>query len=111
MTENNAKIIELAALMSKCDQSESDDDLQLLNQELKQLTPKTAIALVMMAQKLLDGKCYSVSTDDPEDIRRCIAIAHLLGATVEDNQGHFLLDLFPPNITSIRIVPPSPPMQ
>jgi hypothetical protein len=39
---------------------------------------------VMILMKLLDGSPYSITSDNPDNIRLCITLAHAIGATVED---------------------------
>jgi hypothetical protein len=39
--------------------------------------------LVMLAAKLLEGKPYAVTGDDPDTVRRCLPLAEFIGASIQ----------------------------
>jgi hypothetical protein len=39
--------------------------------------------LVMLAAKLLEGKPYAVTSDNPDTIRRCLPLAEFIGASIQ----------------------------
>jgi cytochrome c-type biogenesis protein CcmH/NrfG len=75
------KIIEAAALMYKAEQTDSRKDLRLFSQAMKRLKPDDR-PLMMMMCKLMEGKRFSIASDDPEMIRRSTEVAKAYGATV-----------------------------
>ena len=98
-------IIEVAALRHKIDHPRDDDpnDLNTLKLKLASLEPGD-VGLVEMVGKLMNGMRYSLSSDNPESIRRHTEVALAFGAKVEETA---LL----PGLTSILITPPSHPVQ
>jgi hypothetical protein len=70
---------------------------------LSRLAPED-ISAMHMAMFLLDGKPYLLTSNNPDNIRRCIAIAHKISATVENSEN--LWD-DTPGLRSIMINPPS----
>ena len=72
----NDQIVTLAALMN------DDDQFATFEREIAQLdTPN--IMLVRFVSKLLEGKQYSVMSNNPETISRHLALAEHVGATIE----------------------------
>jgi hypothetical protein len=73
------------------------------------------LMLLIMGSKLLEGKPFGVTTDDPESWRRSIAFARHIGATVEMIQPGGLMkaiidataDLGKDEFTQIIFRPPS----
>jgi hypothetical protein len=66
--------------------------------------------------KLLEGKTFSVTAASPEEIRKYIAMAQQIGATVEDNEGNPWASALDglrraDRLRSITITPPSHPVQ
>jgi hypothetical protein len=62
---------------------------------------------VMMVIKLLDGKPYSMTSNNPDNIQRCIAIAEMIGATVEDSEVSVAhLKSIGPGLRTITVYPP-----
>jgi hypothetical protein len=115
MTTRNAKIIELAALMRKLGRIEefkTDEDERLCGQYQAALSQLESvdIANAVMVSKLLDGKPYSVTSDDPEHIRRATELAQEIGATIDDSADDTFLGS-QPGMTSVTFFPPSHPVQ
>jgi hypothetical protein len=81
---NNEKIVELATLMHKVDQLGEGDEADAFQRELDQINSADT-ALVIFAGKMLEGKPYSITSDDPEgeNMTRHRALAQHLGATEE----------------------------
>jgi hypothetical protein len=106
-TKTSETIIEVAALRHKIDHPRDDDvrpnDLNTLKLKLASLEPGD-VGLVEMVGKLMNGMRYSLSSDNPESIRRHTEVALAFGAKVEETA---LL----PGLTSILITPPSHPVQ
>ena len=104
------RIIEAATLMLKqqhLDQGEECDRVgRALHATLAQLYAEApeGIDALMMVQHLLDGKPYSMTSDNPDSIQLRIDLAHAIGATVEDGP---LADALPSGLRSIGINPPS----
>jgi hypothetical protein len=65
-----------------------------------------SIGALKIVQNLLDGKPCSMTSDNPDSIRLCIAVAHAIGARVEGGAGP-LSDALPPGLRSIRFYPAS----
>jgi hypothetical protein len=80
---NTAKIIEVAALVREVDNGAPPDRLEY---ELARLSPQE-LMLVTFAGKMMEGKQYRVCSDNPETIRRCLAVAKEMGATVIEEDG------------------------
>ena len=106
---SNAKIIEVATLVLKCDQTGNADDLRQLDQELSRFEAADHAALTL-AYKLMEGKPFRMTSDNPETIRRSTAIAQQIGATFDDTMDDPLLG---PKLgmTSITFFPPLRLMQ
>jgi hypothetical protein len=113
MTDDNAKIIEVAVLMNKVDQLEDSgnegEEFRRTVREFQtahKLLEPDEMAMVQLASRLMTGKPFIVTSDNPESIRRDIALAQEVGATLDD-------PLHGPKagITSIRFFPPSHPAQ
>jgi hypothetical protein len=52
------------------------------------------VVMLMVASKLLEGKPYAVTSDNPETIRRCISLAKHMGASIDEiRKGEFLTQL------------------
>ena len=106
------RIIEAATLMHRMqylDEGEELERVDLAFQAALALLYSEApanIAALVMVQHLLDGKPYSMTSDNPDSIRLYIALAHAIGARVEDGAGPFA-DVLPTGLCSIRVYPPS----
>ena len=60
---------------------------------------ENSVPLVVMAAKLMEGKCSSIHTDDPDTVRRCRLLARHIGASVEmieEEAGHTRIFFSPP---------------
>jgi hypothetical protein len=73
--DNIAKLAALMHTTSPKELQELDDGLAKLNH--------TELGLLSLAEKLLAGKRYNVTTDNPDTVRVCRAFAEYIGATVE----------------------------
>ncbi len=105
------RIIEAATLMHRMQYLDEGEELERVDRAfqaaLSQLAPEST-GVMMMVAKLLDGKPYSITGDNPDSIRLCIDLAHKINATVEDSEGHPLFgNLMKPGLRSIRIYPAS----
>jgi hypothetical protein len=80
---NNDEIVRLAALM--CKANLSDEEMSEYDRGLAQLNGDD-FALVHIVGKLLEGKPYGVSIDNPKSVldRRHRALAQHVGASVEE---------------------------
>jgi hypothetical protein len=111
------QIIECGTLKYKMEQINDDEGDELLESAHRdwkaafaQLEPADYGAMFAV-QAMLEGNPYSLTTDDPEDIRRCIAVANEMGATVEvDPRGNPFLGP-QPDIRTITVRPPLQPVQ
>jgi hypothetical protein len=117
MTNDNAKIIEVAVLMNKVDQLEDSgnegEEFRRTVREFQtahKLLEPDEMAMVKLASRLMTGKPFIVTSDNPESIRRDIALAQEIGATFGDSMDD---PLHGPKagITSITFFPPSHPVQ
>jgi len=106
--DQRQRIIEAATLMLKqqhLDQGEECDRVgRALYAALAPPLDGEGIDALMMVQHLLDGKPYSMKSDNPDSIQLRIDLAHAIGATVEDGP---LADALPSGLRSIGINPPS----
>lgn len=117
MTVSNAKIIKVATLMNKANQfedrdSERDECKRALTEfqtAHSQLEPDEMM-MVQLASKLMSGMSYRMTSDNPDSIRRGIALAQEIGATFDDSMDDPMLGP-KPGITSIKFFPPSYPVQ
>jgi hypothetical protein len=104
--DQRQRIIEAATLMLKqqhLDRGEECDRVgRALHATLAQLYAEApeGIDALMMVQHLLDGKPYSMKSDNSDSIQLRIDLAHAIGATVE-------ADALPSGLRSIQINPPS----
>lgn len=60
---------------------------------------ENSVPLVVMAAKLMEGKCSGIHTDDPDTVRRCRLLARHIGASVEmieEEAGHTRIFFSPP---------------
>jgi putative intracellular protease/amidase len=81
----DAEIAEVACLIMALDASPDDEGLvRRVDDRLKQCASVVEGALVMLAHKLLCGRPYGVSSDNPESIRRYRSMAMHLGATITE---------------------------
>ena len=84
----NVELVALAALMGQANRSPSDSEI--LKAGLARLDSSWSLPL-MLAWKLLDGKSYGVTSDNPRTIDRCKALAEYMGAVIcllhEDEWG------------------------
>ena len=112
MTATKTKILEAAALMNKLYQIEDEgEELEQAYREyvaaMDQLD-RDDIGMVLVAESLMNGKAYSMVSDDPDSIRRTAALALEMGATVKYGEGLLveIMDELDPTMTSITIWPP-----
>jgi hypothetical protein len=63
---------------------------------------------VFMVSKLLAGSPFLVTSNNPDNIALCTAVARELGATIEDSNGGTWAELLP-STRSILFSPPSAP--
>jgi hypothetical protein len=102
--DQRQRIIEAATLMLKqqhLDQGEECDRVgRALYAALAPPLGGEGIDALMMVQYLLDGKPYSMKSDNSDSIQLRIDLAHAIGATVE-------ADALPSGLRSIGINPPS----
>jgi len=108
--ETDQRIIEAATLMLRLQHLEEGEECDRVGRALDAaLAPLSseagALMAAMMVAKLLDGKPYGVTSGNPDSIRRCIAVAHRIGATVEDSDGDPVFGQL--GLRSIKINPPS----
>jgi hypothetical protein len=75
--------IKTATLIRTVDQKTNlPDDIERLDRELRALSSQDSI-LVTLAEKMLDGKHHSFTSDNPETIDRAKALAEEIGVTWE----------------------------
>jgi hypothetical protein len=79
------EIIELAALQRRVDQLSLPEDIAKFEHALSQLS-RQDVPILMLACKLSERKPYSVTSDNPESIRRCRLFAQHVGASVQSVQ-------------------------
>jgi hypothetical protein len=81
---NEEKAVNLARLLIEACNHPDDEALQQRYiAELHRADPVT-LRLSAAAQKLLEGKGYGVSTDNPETVHEFRALANYMGATVTE---------------------------
>jgi hypothetical protein len=81
MTMTDAEIVQIAHLVLAVDAGEaSEDELAPPLDTVKGAADSLAM---WVAVKLIEGKQYAVSTDNPETVRRARSIAQAVGGTVE----------------------------
>jgi hypothetical protein len=93
-TISNEEIVSLAALQRKIQVDSFGDhvspsDIDDFKDGLNRLDI-TGFVLLGLAGKLLEGKSYSISSDNPETISRCKSLAEYMGASVNEiseNEG------------------------
>jgi hypothetical protein len=97
---NIDKIVVVAASVNQA--GEDEEKINALARELDQMT-RPEVALVMFASKLLQGKGYQITTDNPhgELAVNCRAVAAHLGA-VESTEH---IDWPRPGLTQIIFAP------
>jgi hypothetical protein len=84
MNNNEEKAVHLARLLiDACNHPDDQALQQRLRTELDH-SDQTTLRLSTAAQKLLDGKGYSISTDNPETVRVFRALAEHMGATFNE---------------------------
>lgn len=100
------KIVAVAALMHKVDQAGSDEDgiferaLSIFERALDQMSAAER-PLVIFAGKLMQGKGYSVMSNNPENIRNYRSLAEHLGASSEETESDW------PGLRQILFYPPA----
>jgi hypothetical protein len=80
------EIVSLAALQLKIDSPDSDhgpSDIEVLKNGLARFNAGDCMML-MVAAKLLAGKPYCITSDNPETINRCRSLAKHLGASIQE---------------------------
>lgn len=84
MNNNNETIVEMATLQLKIDQGQpSTNDVHTYEQGLAGLSSGDFIVM-NLAVKVLEGKQYSVTTDNAETVKRCRSLADHMGALVQE---------------------------
>ena len=92
MTDND-DIVRVGALGATLYNATDDDEVEILgakfDAELDRLKndDPCAVALVWIAQKLLNGKPYRLDSDNPTTIARARSLAAHLGATVTETES------------------------
>jgi hypothetical protein len=78
---DNENLVEAAALQRKIDHdlSFSQEDLQRFEREIGKFNGSDFI-IMSLAINLLEGKQYSISTDNPDTTNRCRSLAEHMGA-------------------------------
>jgi hypothetical protein len=90
------EIVILAELQLRIDRYELPADCEAFDRGMAQLQLGDG-ALLSVAAKLLGGKRYAVTTDNPETVRRALATARHVGGTAEvQEDGRFTHLLFSP---------------
>jgi hypothetical protein len=81
---SNEEIISLAALKRKIDldNAVSSSDMDAFKKGLDRFGD-AGIPMLMVAAKLLEGKGYQITTDNPETISRCRSLADHMGASID----------------------------
>jgi hypothetical protein len=102
---SNDEIIRLAALRDLVDQVPEFDAVTELERKLSKLDSADFV-LVIMAAKLTAGKQYQVTSDNPETIDRCSALAKHMGARITKVVPHAWS---PDETTTLLFSPPAPP--
>ena len=82
------EILALAALQRKIDLDSLDDhvspsDIDGFKKGLDRLDAN-GFVLLNVARKILEGKSYSITSDNPETISRCRSLAENMGASVNE---------------------------
>jgi hypothetical protein len=82
------EIVSLAALRLKIDFDSLDDhvspsDIVYFKRGLDRLDA-TGFVLLSVAGKILEGKSYSITSENSETIRRCRSLAEYMGAFVQE---------------------------
>jgi hypothetical protein len=85
---SNEEIVSLAALQRKIDLDSLDDhvspsDIAGFKEGLGRLDA-TGFVLLNVAEKILEGKSYSITSDNPETISRCRSLVKHMGAFVKE---------------------------
>ena len=87
MNVTNEEIVALAGLQLKIDSLGADKNpsgLDAFKKQLDRLTGAGDCMMLMVAAKLLAGKPYCITSDNPETIRRCKSLAEHMGASVQE---------------------------
>ena len=89
MRISNEEIVSLAALYRKIDLDSLGDqvspsDMDDFKKGLDRLNSGGSIGMLMAARKLLEGKPYCITSDNPETIGRCRSLAGHMGASVDE---------------------------
>jgi hypothetical protein len=103
----NAEIVALAHLTLAIDRSPDDKVLlERLELEMNRLNGFEA-ALMVMARKLLEGRSYIISTDNPTNAARACSLAEYMGATIiKDDPSDPWVDVFSETRHRVRFDPP-----
>ena len=80
----NEAILELATVTLRDEISAADEAAFSAAYDEAAKRDPAAPVLVMLASKLMAGRPYSITTDNPETARRCSAFATWLGASIEE---------------------------
>jgi len=103
MNVTNEEIVSLAALQLKIDSPSSDknpSDMDVFKMGLARFNDAGDCMMLMVAAKLLVGKPYCITSDNPETVSRCRSLAGHMGASVQElREGD--------GITRIILGPPS----
>src|SRR5947207_811441 len=87
--KTNEEIASLAALQLKIHLASLQDkvfpaDVETFKERLNRLTG-SELAMLFAASRLLEGRCYSITSDNPETIRRHRSLAKHLRASIEES--------------------------
>lgn len=80
------EIVELAQLWQEISARDEvcPSCMEALERGMKRLFQAGMFAMVMAARQLLQGEPYAITTDNPETVRLCIALAKHMGASVRE---------------------------
>jgi hypothetical protein len=83
------EIVSLAALQRKIDLNSPDEpaspsDMDAFKKDLDRLNSVRDFAMMTVARKLLDGKPYCITSDNPQTIKQFRSLAGHMGASVDE---------------------------
>lgn len=104
------EIVRLAALFRKVeldpDAFDAMDEIDKWMDEAAKIDVYAPM-MVMAASKLMGGKPYSISSDNPKAISNMRLLAQHIGASVEETKGDAASDWPPDKLATIILSPPS----
>jgi hypothetical protein len=106
----HTRIIDAAKLLVSMSQMKGEELEQAglaFRAAVASLDESGAMRAIGMASKLLEGEAYSITTDDPDNLRLYMAVAHKLDARIEPCEGPPLFEgeALPPDARSFMICP------